>query len=64
MSGCRPAGVAVDGAGKTTFANKLADAIRALQRSVICASVFYNARAVRFERDRYSPEGDERQAYW
>jgi uridine kinase len=49
----------VDGAGKTTFANELADAIRLLRRSVIRASVdgFHNPRAVRYERGRYSPEG-------
>jgi uridine kinase len=49
----------VDGAGKTTFANELADAIRRLRRPVIRASVdgFHNPRAVRYERGRYSPEG-------
>jgi pantothenate kinase len=49
----------VDGAGKITFANELADAIRALRRSVIRASVdgFHHPRAVRYERGRYSPEG-------
>jgi len=49
----------VDGAGKTIFANELADAIRALRRPVIRASVdgFHNPRAVRYEQGRYSPEG-------
>jgi uridine kinase len=45
----------VDGAGKTTFANELGDAIRPLRRSVIRASVdgFHNPRAVRYERGRH-----------
>jgi uridine kinase len=49
----------VDGAGKTTFANELADAVRTLRRPVIRASVdgFHNPMAVRYERGRYSPEG-------
>jgi uridine kinase len=49
----------VDGAGKTTFADELADAIRVRQRPVIRASVdgFHNPRAVRYARGRHSPEG-------
>ena len=49
----------VDGAGKTTFANELADAICPLRRSVIRASVdgFHNPRAIRYERGRHSPDG-------
>jgi uridine kinase len=49
----------VDGAGKTTFADELADALGLLQRPVIRASVdgFHNPRAMRYERGRHSPEG-------
>jgi uridine kinase len=49
----------VDGAGKTTFADELADVIRALPRPVIRASVdgFHNPRALRYRRGRGSPEG-------
>jgi uridine kinase len=49
----------VDGAGKTTFADQFADAIRALQRPVIRASVdgFHNPRTLRYRRGRSSPEG-------
>jgi uridine kinase len=49
----------VDGAGKTTFANELADVIRTLERPVIQASVdgFHNPKAVRYRRGRSSPEG-------
>ena len=49
----------VDGAGKTTFSNELADVIRTLGRPVIQASVdgFHNPRAVRYRRGRSSPEG-------
>ena len=49
----------VDGAGKTTFADELADILRTLPRSVIRASVdgFHNPRALRYRRGRNSPEG-------
>jgi len=49
----------VDGAGKTTFADELADILRTLPRSVIRASVdgFHNPRALRYRRGRSSPEG-------
>ena len=49
----------VDGAGKTTFANELADVIRTLERPVIQASVdgFHNPKAVRYRRGRSSPKG-------
>ena len=49
----------VDGAGKTTFADELADILRTLPRSVIRASVdgFHNPRALRYLRGRSSPEG-------
>ena len=49
----------VDGAGKTTFANELADAIGDLRRPVIRASVdgFHNPRAIRYARGRHSPVG-------
>jgi uridine kinase len=52
----------VDGAGKTTLANELADAIRPLRRSVIRASVdgFHNPRAVRSERGRILPRAISR----
>jgi uridine kinase len=49
----------VDGAGKTTFANELADALAPGERQVIRVSAddFLNPRAVRYERGRWSPEG-------
>jgi len=49
----------LSGAGKTTFANELADAIRPLRRSVMRASVdgLHNPGAVRYESGRHSPEG-------
>ena len=49
----------VDGAGKTTFADELADILRMLPRNVIRASVdgFHNPRALRYRRGRSSPEG-------
>jgi len=49
----------VDGAGKTTFADELADILRTLPRSVIRASVdgFHNPRALRYRRGRSSPGG-------
>jgi uridine kinase len=49
----------VDGAGKTTFADELADILQMLPRNVIRASVdgFHNPRALRYRRGRSSPEG-------
>jgi uridine kinase len=49
----------VDGAGKSTFADELADILRKLPRGVIRASVdgFHNPRALRYRRGRSSPEG-------
>jgi uridine kinase len=49
----------VDGAGKTHFAEELAEALKASGRSVIRASVdgFHNPRAIRYRRGRQSPEG-------
>jgi uridine kinase len=49
----------VDGAGKTYFADELADVLKALGRSVIRASVdgFHNPRAIRYRKGRTSPEG-------
>lgn len=49
----------VDGAGKSTFADELADILRMLPRDVIRASVdgFHNPRALRYRRGRSSPEG-------
>jgi uridine kinase len=49
----------VDGAGKTTFANDLADALGDLGRPVIRASVddFHNPRATRYAQGKQSPVG-------
>lgn len=49
----------VDGAGKTYFADELADVLKALGLSVIRASVdgFHNPRVIRYRRGRNSPEG-------
>jgi uridine kinase len=55
----------VDGAGKTTLADALADALRAAGLPVIRASVdgFHHPRAVRYRRGRESPEGFFRDSY-
>ncbi|MBO3094099.1 uridine kinase [Cellulomonas dongxiuzhuiae] len=58
----RPVRVAVDGvdgAGKTTFADELAEVLRADGRSVLRASVdgFHRPAAQRYRRGRASPEG-------
>lgn len=58
----RPALVAidgVDGAGKTTFADELAEVLRARGREVVRASVddFHHPRAIRWQRGRTSAEG-------
>jgi uridine kinase len=49
----------VDGAGKTTFADELADALSARDAEVIRASEdgFHHPREVRYRRGRHSPEG-------
>src|SRR5712691_8489252 len=49
----------VDGAGKTHFADELAELLKASGRSAIRASVdgFHNPKAVRYRRGRGSPEG-------
>ena len=49
----------VDGAGKTTLADTLADALEAAGIAVIRASVdgFHHPRAVRYRLGRESPEG-------
>ncbi|MGW4210581.1 uridine kinase [Lentzea sp. NPDC004789] len=49
----------VDGAGKTTFADALAEVLRARGRTVVRASVddFHHPRAIRWRRGRTSPEG-------
>lgn len=55
----------VDGAGKTTFADELATALRGRGRTVIRASVdgFHAPREVRYRRGRASPEGFYRDSY-
>lgn len=62
LAGGRPVLVGidgVDGAGKTVFADELADVLQARRRPVLRASVdgFHNPRAVRYRRGRRSPEG-------
>ncbi len=49
----------VDGAGKTTFCDALAEVLRARGRAVVRASVddFHHPRAHRWQRGRTSPEG-------
>ena len=55
----------VDGAGKTSFANELADVLCDFGRPVIRASVdsFHNPRAVRYARGRQSPIGFYEDSY-
>lgn len=57
--GARVAVDGVDGAGKTVFADELADVLRAAGRPVVRVSVddFHHVRAVRYRRGRTSPEG-------
>ncbi|MDL2344881.1 uridine kinase [Deinococcus sp. MIMF12] len=54
-----------DGAGKTTFADELAEVLRGRGRSVLRASLdgFHAPRAVRYRRGRTSPEGFYRDSY-
>ena len=49
----------VDGAGKTTFADRLAPMIEARGRSVVRATVdgFHNPRSIRYRRGRSDPSG-------
>ena len=49
----------VDGAGKSIFANEVAEELQKLGRNVIRASVdgFHNPQAIRYQRGRTSPEG-------
>ena len=55
----------VDGVGKTTLADELADAVRAHRRPVIRASVdgFHNPRSMRYRLGRSSPEGYFRDSF-
>jgi uridine kinase len=55
----------VDGAGKTHFADELADVLVGSGRDLIRASVdgFHNPRAVRYRKGRGSPEGFYRDSY-
>ncbi|MCP2015761.1 uridine kinase [Deinococcus sp. HSC-46F16] len=55
----------VDGAGKTTFADELAEVLQARGQTVIRASIdgFHAPRAVRYRRGRTSPEGFYRDSY-
>ncbi|BBH67745.1 uridine kinase [Actinoplanes sp. OR16] len=54
-----------DGSGKTTFADELAAAVRALGRPVVRVSLddFHHVRAVRYRQGRESPEGFWRDSY-
>ncbi len=49
----------VDGAGKTHLADELADLLGAAGKATIRASIdgFHNPKAIRYQRDRDSPEG-------
>jgi uridine kinase len=55
----------VDGAGKTIFADHLAEALGAAGRTVVRVSIdgFHNPRQVRYRRGRSSPEGYWRDSY-
>jgi uridine kinase len=55
----------VDGAGKTTFADELAEVLEASGRGVIRASVdgFHHPASVRYRLGRGSPEGFYRDSY-
>ena len=55
----------VDGAGKTRFADELAETLETRGAKVIRASVdgFHNPREVRYRRGRLSPEGFYRDSY-
>jgi uridine kinase len=55
----------IDGAGKTRFADALADALRRAGHTVFRASIdgFHNPRALRYARGSDSPEGFYRDSY-
>ena len=55
----------VDGAGKTYFADALAEALRRAGHTVFRASIdgFHNTRALRYARGATSPEGFYRDSY-
>lgn len=55
----------VDGVGKTTLADELADAVSTYGRPVIRASVdgFHNSRSIRYRLGRNSPEGYFRDSF-
>ncbi len=55
----------VDGAGKTTFADELREALTPCGRPVIRATVdgFHNPKTVRYRRGKSSPEGFYRDSY-
>lgn len=55
----------VDGAGKTTFADELVDALAGCGRMVVRASIdsFHNPKAVRYLRGNASPEGYYRDSF-
>jgi uridine kinase len=55
----------VDAAGKTTFADNLADRLKASNRQIIRASIdgFHNPKAIRYRKGRYSPEGYYRDSF-
>jgi uridine kinase len=64
----RPVLVGIDGvdaAGKTTFADRLADKLRESKRQIIRASIdgFHNPRSVRYTKGRNSPEGYYRDSF-
>ena len=64
----RPTRVAIDGitaAGKTTFADELADLLRSVGAHVLRVSMdgFHNPRAVRYRQGRSSPAGYYEDAY-
>ena len=63
--GVRVAVDGVDGAGKTVFADQLADVLRAKGREVVRVSAdgFHHVRAVRWQRGRDSAEGFLRSSY-
>ena len=55
----------VDGAGKTSLAEELRDALTSGGRPVVRASIdgFHNPRSVRYARGRRSPEGYYRDSF-
>jgi uridine kinase len=63
--GVRVAIDGVDGAGKTVFADDLADVLRSGSRDVVRVSAddFHNPRLLRYRRGRSSPEGFWRDSY-